>query len=109
MKQPTVVRSIDFATPPVPGTVLMVEGQRYEVIRTEPHRRRDGSRTTLIVWRTHCAETGHPFELKTGLVAKSINRRCPEHKAPGRPVSSAGRRRRHDWLRRSNNEAKKRR
>lgn len=93
-----VVRSIDFSTPPAPGTVLMVEGQRYEVVRTEPHRRKDGRMTTLIVWRTWCAETGHPFELTTPLKSKSINRRCPEHRAPGQAVSAAGRKRRQDWL-----------
>jgi hypothetical protein len=42
--------------------------------------------TTLIVWQSWCPETGHPFELKTGLRTKSINRRCQEHRAPGRPV-----------------------
>ena len=36
MATPEVVRSIDFSKPPKPGTVLMVEGQRYEVVRTEP-------------------------------------------------------------------------
>ena len=91
---PEVVRSIDFAKPPRPGTVLMIEGQRYEVARTEPHRRKDGRMTTLIVWQTWCAETGHPFELTTPLKTKSINRRCPEHRAPGRAVSAAGNQRR---------------
>ena len=32
--------------------------------------------------------TGHPFELTTPLKTKSINRRCPEHRAPGRAVSA---------------------
>jgi hypothetical protein len=95
---PDVVRSIDFSKPPRPGTVLMVEGQRYEVVRTEPYRRKDGRMTTLIVWQTWCAETGHPFELTTLLTAKSINRRCPGHRSPGRAVSAAGKKRRQDWL-----------
>jgi hypothetical protein len=93
-----VVRSIAFSKPPTPGTVLMVEGQRYEVVRTEPHRRKNGRMTTLIVWQTWCAETGHPFQLTTPLTAKSINRRCPEHRSPGRAVSAAGKKRRQDWL-----------
>ena len=83
---PRVVRSIAFSKPPAPGTVLMIDGQRYEVVRTEPYRRKDGRMTTLIVWQSWCPETGHPFELKTGLRTKSINRRCREHRAPGRPV-----------------------
>ena len=93
-----VVRSIAFSKPPAPGTVLMIDGQRYEVVRTEPHRRKDDRMTTLIVWQSWCAETGHPFELKTGLRTKSINRRCPENRAPGRAVSAAGKKRRQGWL-----------
>lgn len=33
---PRVVRSVAFAKPPAPGTVLMIDGQHYEVVRTEP-------------------------------------------------------------------------
>lgn len=95
---PDVVRSIDFSKPPKPGTVLMVDGQRYEVVRTEPYWRKDGRMSTLIVWQTWCAETGHPFELTTPLKTKSINRRCREHRAPGRAVSAAGNQRQQDWL-----------
>jgi hypothetical protein len=83
---PNVVRSVAFSKPPAPGTVLIVDAQRYEVVRTESHRRKDGRMTTLIVWQSWCAETGHPFELTTPLTAKSINRRCPEHRSPGRAV-----------------------
>jgi len=78
---PNVVRSVAFSKPPV-----MVDGQRYEMVRTEPYRRKDGRMTTLIVWQSWCAETGHPFELTTPLRRKWINRRCREHRAPGRAV-----------------------
>lgn len=100
MSKPVVVRKINFANQPDIGTVLMKEGQRYEVIALEPHIRTDGTMTTLIVWQSHCAETGHPFEFRTGLKTKYINRRCKQHSKPGNAVAKAGRLRKHDFLRR---------
>ena len=97
----TVVRSINFKRPPEIGTILMIDAQRYEVIGIELYVRADGSATTLIVWQAWCAETGHPFTLKTGLVAKDINRRCKKHTKPGKPVTRAGSKRMQEYSRRN--------
>ncbi len=92
MAKTRVVRKVDFSSAPEIGTILMKEGQRYELIAHEPHVRTDGQTTTLLVWQSHCAETGHPFEIKTGLKIKYINRRCKQHSKPGRPVVQLKRR-----------------
>ena len=91
MRNPTVVHDINFNACPKAGTILMKEGQRYELIALEPYMRSDGKMTTLLVWASHCAETGHPFQIKTGLKTKAINRRCPQHSNPGVAVSKGGR------------------
>ena len=88
-----VVRSINFTSPPKVGTILMCEGQRYEVVSLEPYVRKDGTTSILIVWQTWCAETGLPFTIKTGLAAKSVNRRCEKHAKPSKAVTAAGRNR----------------
>jgi len=92
MAKTRVVRKVDFSSVPEIGTILMKEGQRYELIAHEPHVRADGQTTTLLVWQSHCAETGHPFEIKTGLKIKYINRRCKQHSKPGRTVVQPKRR-----------------
>ncbi len=107
MNKPIVVRTINFRQPPPTGTILMKEGQRYEVKALEPHTRKDGSKTTLIVWQSHCAETGHPFEIRTGLKCKYVNRRCKQHGKPGKPVSRAGRQRQLDFLGRQRRAARR--
>jgi len=89
MTKNRVVRKVDFYSQPEIGTILMKEGQRYELVAHEPHVRADGRQTTLLVWQSHCAETGHPFEIKTGLKVKYINRRCKQHSKPGQPVAAS--------------------
>jgi len=60
-------------------------GQEYEMIGTEPYIRRDGTETLLVVWRSHCATCGKPFELRTPKESSKFdpNRRCQKHKRPG--------------------------
>ena len=94
-----VVHSIRFKCPPDIGTIPMLDAQRYEVIGIEPYIRADGSASILIVWQAWCAETGHPFTLKTGLVAKGINRRCKKHAKPGQAATRAGAMRMRKYLR----------
>jgi hypothetical protein len=69
----------------------LFDGQSYEFARTEPHTRRDGTETTLMVWRSHCAQCGEPFEVLTpaGSGKFSPNRRCQKHKRPGVRVRTA--------------------
>jgi hypothetical protein len=98
MPDPMVVHEISFTSFPKVGTILMREGQRYELIALEPHRRTDGKMTTLLVWETYCAETGHPFQTKTCMKTKAINRRCRQHSKPGIAVSKTGRDRQRKFL-----------
>lgn len=101
MKPRDVVHALEFACPPEIGTVLLREGQRYELLEVRPHVRRDGKPTWLLVWQSHCAECDRAFEVITGLKAPlgNINRRCPTHHSPGRAVSAAGAQRRNRFLR----------
>lgn len=97
-----LARRIHFQQPPDIGFVLMREGQRYELVAHEPHIRRDGFPTTLLVWRSHCCDCGEAFEVVTGLVANGyFNRRCPDHHRSGRAVTMAGRKRRERFLKRT--------
>ena len=93
-----VVRKIAFVVPPILGTLLMVDGQRFEVIALLDHCRRDGMPTVLIRWASHCAECGQPFTQTTSMTAKNPNRRCPKHHAPGLPVTAEGQKRKHQFL-----------
>lgn len=84
---------IDFAQPPETGAVLLRGGQRYEVVEVRTALRKDGAVAFVLVWRSHCATCGAPFELTTGLRANAqLNRRCSAHRAAGRPVKAAPRR-----------------
>jgi hypothetical protein len=69
----------------------LFDGQLYELARTEPHTRRDGTKTELTVWRSRCAQCGEPFEVRTPAKSKkfSPNRRCHKHKRPGARVRAA--------------------
>ena len=75
-----------FKKQPKPGEIFMLEGQRYELLETVPYKRTDGTSTHLLVWQSHCADCGQPFETKTGMTIYGLNRRCEKHKSPGKRV-----------------------
>jgi hypothetical protein len=91
MTKPLVVKAIDFDYPPDAGTILMHDGQRYTVASLKPHIRLDGSRTTLIIWQSHCADCGRPFKFSSPMKTRYPSRRCKQHSKPGKAVSKAGR------------------
>ena len=65
-------------------TIKFYDGQRYELVRTEPYTRLDGGHTTLAVWRPACPTCGEMFETRTPVRARRFScRRCPRHKRPG--------------------------
>jgi hypothetical protein len=70
------------------GLIRTFDGQRYELIGDQPYMRRDGTETTLSVWRSRCAQCGEPFEVRTPTASAKFvpNRRCPKHKRPGARV-----------------------
>lgn len=86
-----VVHKINFCVLPLPGTVLMHEGQRYIAVGSDLHKRRDGQIVPIILWESHCAECGKPFQCWSGLRSGTLNRRCPQHHAPGKAVATAAR------------------
>lgn len=85
------MNKIDFRSPPSIGTVVVLDGQEYEMIASAPHHRKDGTATSLLTWVTHCPDCSNPFELTTGLVTKGLNRRCADHRQALKPVSGSRR------------------
>ncbi|MCC5975967.1 MAG: hypothetical protein JJT81_18225 [Rubellimicrobium sp.] len=92
-RPPRVVHKVEFRILPLPGTVLMHDGQRYVVVGSDLHTRRDGKTVPIICWESHCAQCGVPFRCWSGLRSGTLNRRCPEHHAPGKAVSATARQR----------------
>ncbi|WP_286864859.1 hypothetical protein [Sphingobium sp.] len=81
------MNKIDFRSPPSIGTVVVLDGQKYEMITSAPHQRKDGTATSLLTWATNCPDCGQPFQVTTGLVTKGLNRRCADHRQALKPVS----------------------
>jgi hypothetical protein len=65
------------------GDLITVRGQDYLLVGTEPHTRKDGSKTKLAIWQSDCAECGAVFECRSPIIAPPQTRRCDEHKRPG--------------------------
>jgi hypothetical protein len=63
-------------TPAEPETIVFVRSQRYELLRRELH-----------ITLTGRMIRGKPFEFRALLSHAPENRRCSEHKAPGREVT----------------------
>ena len=94
------MNDVNFQRTPRLGTVVMLQGQRYELVNTELYWRRDGQPTVLLHWQSHCPECAAAFLVKTGLQQRYLNRRCPKHHRSGVPVARSRivvyRRARHD-------------
>jgi hypothetical protein len=81
---------IAFASAPLLGTRVEIDGLTYELVRADPYIRvSDGRPTYVLTWRGCCARCGGLFDVKTGLRAQTINKRCRTHRAPGRPATAA--------------------
>jgi hypothetical protein len=72
-----------FAAEPRIGTELTYDGQSYTLIALEPHRRQDGHSSVLLVWQTECAKCQAPFDCRSSVAVRSLNRRCDKHRRPG--------------------------
>ena len=66
-------------------------GQRYELVGTIPHTRKDSTETQLLRWVSNCAQCGEAFFVATPANAAKFepNRRCQKHKRPGQQVREA--------------------
>ena len=71
----------------VTGQLVTHRGQVYEVVAVKPWKRRDGTPTKVLVWRTRCPDCGGVVEFSTGLMVWSWRRRCDACKKPGKPVT----------------------
>lgn len=91
-----------FYVEPTIGELIMLDGQRYELIGIEPYERKNGVQSHLLEWESHCADCGQRFTIKTGRSIKHLNRRCDLHKKSGVPVAKRRRKKR-----RSNYSSKK--
>lgn len=76
---------------PFIGTVHFYRDQRYVLFEIRDHARADGSSTQLAVWISRCADCGGVFETITPAQSSRFqpNRRCQQHKRPGRRVRSS--------------------
>lgn len=88
---PQVVKKIDFKRVPEIGSVLMFDGQRYELVDSSPYQTREGRPDTILHWQSHCPECGKSFVATSTLKSKCINRRCPKHHKRGVPVAKSKR------------------
>jgi hypothetical protein len=48
------MRTPTKSPPELQTTTKLYDGQRHELIRTEPYTRLDGIETELFVWECHC-------------------------------------------------------
>jgi hypothetical protein len=67
------------------GTKVRIDGQEYELVRTEPHLWKTGA-TMSAIWTSHCADCGAPIVATTPLGSLGLRRRCEQHFAPGKRV-----------------------
>lgn len=81
------MRDVRFAEIPHLGAAFLIKGQRFNLVGYRDHERRDGVTTTLLVWKSHCAECGQPFETCSPALQLPESRRCKPHRAPGRKVA----------------------
>lgn len=80
---------VDFDDMPERGSVIEFDGLPFEVVGYEAYVRRDGTSSSLIIWNMHCADCGEPVEVKTGMKAKGITKRCAAHRKKGKPATQA--------------------
>lgn len=78
---------VEFPTVPPVGTILKLDEQVYSLLAVEDYTRKDGTASKLLSWSTRCPVCGDAFEIKTGLKARDVVRRCPAHRDPKLLVS----------------------
>lgn len=79
---------ITFPSLPPIGLAISHGGQRFDLVDTEDHQRKDGTWTKLLVWQTECATCGEGFMGRSPAHSLPQVRRCEEHRQPGKRVGS---------------------
>lgn len=67
------------------GFAIESKGQQFRPVRVEPHVRKSGEPTRVIVWETECPDCKATFECISPLVFKAPRRRCDACRKPGKP------------------------
>lgn len=75
-----------FVEPPPFGTLVMLDEQTYELADMEPYTRTNGTQSAILRWETACPACGASFNVKTGLSARELTRRCEDHRRMAKPV-----------------------
>lgn len=70
-------------TIPEPGYQADYKGQVYVAAGSESYVSKKGNTVPLVVWSSHCATCGRPFQFRSTLRATYPSRRCGEHHKPG--------------------------
>lgn len=65
----------------------MLDNQRYTLVGSADYTRADGQPSKLLTFESGCPDCGATFQVMSGLVAKSLTRRCEAHRASRRPVN----------------------
>ncbi len=65
---------------------VVIKGQKYRWIGSEPYTRKDGASSNLNLWETDCPDCGKPWRITSGQYLGTPNKRCPECAKPGVPV-----------------------
>lgn len=70
---------------PGPGTMIRLDGQKYELIRVGFYQNGEGEVREVAYWRSSCAEPGcrEPIEVFAPLGSLMLSRRCAAHAKPG--------------------------
>ena len=80
---------VDFDDMPTLGSVIEFDGLPFHVVGHQDHVRRDGTASALIIWNMNCVDCGERVEIKTGMKAKGITKRCAAHRKKGKPATEA--------------------
>ena len=72
------------------GDPMVYKGQCYFYRRQQPHTRRNGKVTSLMVWETVCPECSAAFEVETFNTKTRPRRRCDACKTARKPVVMKG-------------------
>jgi hypothetical protein len=78
---------IDYDIAPERGEVVLFDGRPFVVLGYEAYVRRDGTSSSLIIWKTTCADCGVEVVVKSGFRSKTITKRCEEHRKRGAPAT----------------------
>ncbi len=71
----------------IAGCEVTIDQQRFLCLSEANFVREDGTPSKLLIWQSACPLCGAPVIFATPSRGQTwFNRRCPDHRQPGRPV-----------------------